>query len=45
MSGSLSRGNGGKKVLNKNQLLKRNRIRNARSIRAEAVAASSTKTG
>ncbi|QHS75703.1 ribonuclease P/MRP protein subunit POP1 [Saccharomyces paradoxus] len=45
MSGSSSKGNGGKKLLNKNQLLKRNRIRNARSIRAEAVAVSSSKTG
>ncbi|CAI4049548.1 ribonuclease P/MRP protein subunit POP1 SKDI_14G1080 [Saccharomyces kudriavzevii IFO 1802] len=43
MSGVQSKGGGGKKPLNKNQLLKRNRIRNARSIRAEAVAASSSK--
>ncbi|KOG96951.1 ribonuclease P/MRP protein subunit POP1 [Saccharomyces eubayanus] len=43
MSERLPKQSGGKKPLNKNQLLKRNRIRNARSIRAEAVAASSSK--
>ncbi|EJS42086.1 pop1p [Saccharomyces arboricola H-6] len=43
MSGISSTGNAGKKVLNRNQLRKRSRIRNARSIRAEAVVASSSK--